>query len=43
MDRSCLLDRHLGIDHHDSILDLSGRPMPILPFGEPIPELLGPA
>ena len=35
--------RHLGIDHHDSILDLSGRPMPILPCGEPIPELLGPA
>ncbi|MFM8420567.1 MAG: DUF1501 domain-containing protein, partial [Verrucomicrobiota bacterium] len=35
--------RHLGIDHHESLLDLSGRPMPILPFGEPIPELLGPA
>lgn len=32
--------RHLGIDFEDSIPDLSGRPMPILPFGQPIPELL---
>jgi uncharacterized protein (DUF1501 family) len=33
--------RHLGIDHaHTSFLDPTGRPMPILPHGEPIPELL---
>lgn len=32
--------RHLGIDPNESILDLTGRPMPILPFGEPISELL---
>lgn len=34
--------RHLGIDFSGSILDLSGRPMPILPFGQPIDELLPP-
>jgi hypothetical protein len=33
--------RHLGIDyHHTSFPDFSGRPMPILPYGEPISELL---
>jgi hypothetical protein len=32
--------RHLGIDYSQSINDLSGRPMPILPFGEPIEEIL---
>ena len=32
--------RHLGIDHTDSFPDHRGRPMPILPFGEPISELL---
>lgn len=32
--------RHLGIDYQASINDLSGRPLPILPFGEPIQELL---
>jgi hypothetical protein len=32
--------RHLGIDFTQSFLDHSGRPMPILPFGEPIAELL---
>lgn len=32
--------RHLGIDYTDSFLDRRGRPMPILPFGEPINELL---
>lgn len=32
--------RHLGIDYTDSFLDRRGRPMPILPFGEPITELL---
>ena len=31
---------HLGIDPEQSFLDHSGRPMPILPFGEPISELL---
>ena len=35
--------RHLGINPDDSINDLSGRPMPILPFGQPIAELLAPA
>jgi hypothetical protein len=32
--------RHLGIDYNDNTLDLSGRPMPILPFGSPIEEIL---
>lgn len=32
--------RHLGVDYHQSFLDRSGRPMPILPFGEPITELM---
>ncbi|HSI12418.1 MAG TPA: DUF1501 domain-containing protein [Chthoniobacter sp.] len=32
--------RHLGIDYNESTLDLQGRPMPILPFGAPIEELL---
>lgn len=32
--------RHLGIDWNQSFIDRSGRPMPILPFGEPISELL---
>ncbi len=32
--------RHLGIDPSLSFLDHSGRPMPILPFGDPIAELL---
>ena len=32
--------RHLGIDYDDSFPDLQGRPMPILPFGSPIEELL---
>lgn len=32
---------HLGIDYQNtSFLDPSGRPMPILPYGEPIAELL---
>ncbi|HAM71241.1 MAG TPA: DUF1501 domain-containing protein [Verrucomicrobiales bacterium] len=34
--------RHLGIDYETSINDFAGRPMPILPFGQPIPELLPP-
>ena len=32
--------RHLGIDYDDSFPDLQGRPMPILPFGSPIEEIL---
>jgi hypothetical protein len=33
--------QHLGIDHdRTSFLDHTGRPMPILPFGTPIAELL---
>lgn len=32
--------RHLGIDYNTNFLDHAGRPMPILPFGDPITELL---
>jgi hypothetical protein len=32
--------RHLGIDFDDSFPDHRGRPMPILPFGAPISELI---
>lgn len=32
--------RHLGIDYEQSFIDHSGRPMPILPYGNPIQELL---
>jgi hypothetical protein len=32
--------RHLGIDYTHAFLDHTGRPMPILPFGEPIHELV---
>lgn len=32
--------RHLGIDPQVAFPDHTGRPMPILPFGEPIAELL---
>lgn len=32
--------RHLGINYDESFPDLQGRPMPILPFGSPIEELL---
>ena len=31
--------RHLGINHKHTLHDLQGRPMQILPFGEPIPEI----
>ncbi|MCO6454613.1 MAG: DUF1501 domain-containing protein [Pirellulaceae bacterium] len=31
--------RHLGIDHHQAFPDHNGRPMPILPYGDPIAEL----
>ena len=33
--------RHLDIDYTRAFPDFRGRPMPILPFGEPIHELLG--
>jgi hypothetical protein len=32
--------RHLGIDYRGELQDLSGRPVPILAEGQPIPELL---
>jgi hypothetical protein len=32
--------RHLGIDWTDTFVDLSGRPIHILPHGQPIPELI---
>ncbi|MEZ5299473.1 MAG: DUF1501 domain-containing protein [Verrucomicrobiales bacterium] len=32
--------QHLGIDFRENLLDFQGRPNPILPFGEPIKELL---
>jgi len=32
--------RHLGINPEHTFLDPTGRPMPILPFGEPIRELV---
>ena len=31
---------HLGIDPDHAFPDHAGRPMPMLPFGSPIPELL---
>lgn len=34
---------HLDIDYNANLNDFSGRPQPILPFGQPIPELLPPA
>lgn len=30
---------HLGVDYTMEFPDFAGRPMPMLPFGEPIPEL----
>ncbi len=32
--------RHLGIDHRHELPDFAGRPLPLLPGGEPIAELL---
>jgi hypothetical protein len=32
--------RHLGIDYTENTIDHQGRPMPILPFGSPIEEIL---
>jgi hypothetical protein len=31
--------KHLGIDTQHTFPDLNGRPMPILPYGEPITEI----
>jgi hypothetical protein len=33
----------LDIDYNANLNDFSGRPQPILPFGQPIAELLPPA
>ncbi len=44
MDSNCLLAtiyRRFGIDPSDMLHDRSGRPLPILPAGEPIKELVG--
>jgi hypothetical protein len=32
--------QHLGINPDDTFDDFQGRPMPILPFGDPVPELM---
>ena len=43
LDPNDLLDtiyRFLGIDQNHAFLDRSGRPMPILPHGTPIAELI---
>ena len=43
MDSNCLLAtiyHRFGIDPSDVLFDRSGRPLPILPSGEPIRELL---
>jgi hypothetical protein len=32
--------RHLGLDHHRTFVNPQGRPIPLLPHGEPIAELL---
>lgn len=32
--------RHLGIDYRQDFLNLSGRPVPILPYGKPIAALM---
>ena len=32
--------RHLGINSSDSFLDYGGRPMPMLPYGDVIGELV---
>jgi hypothetical protein len=32
--------RHLGIDSRHEFRDFSGRPIPVLPGGEPIRELV---
>lgn len=34
------LYHHLGIDPHSEFLDFTGRPVPLLPHGEPIRELI---
>jgi hypothetical protein len=42
MDSNCLLAtiyHKFGIDYTQTLHDLTGRPITILPHGEPIPEL----
>lgn len=40
-DFAATIYRHLGIDHENTVIaDASGRPIPILPEGRPIPELV---
>ena len=34
------IDHHLGINHRHEFPDFSGRPIPVLPYGEPIRELV---
>lgn len=44
MDSNCLLAtiyRRFGIDTSQMLHDQLGRPLPLLPHGQPIPELLG--
>ncbi len=44
MNSNCLLAtvyRRFGIDYHSTLRDRTNRPIPILPEGEPISELLG--
>ena len=31
---------HLGINHRHEFPDFSGRPIPVMPYGEPIRELV---
>jgi len=31
---------HLGVDSREMVPDTSGRPVPLIPYGEPIRELL---
>ena len=35
-----MVHRHLGIDQNATITDYTGRPAHLLPFGEPIRELI---
>ncbi|MFW6124917.1 MAG: DUF1501 domain-containing protein, partial [Pirellulales bacterium] len=39
-DLLAMIYRHLGVDYRQAFRDFAGRPIPILPDGEPIAELL---
>ena len=44
LDSNCLLAtlyQRFGIDPSQTLADVAGRPIPILPRGEPIRELIG--